>query len=111
MTRYIAQRLAESLVVLAVMSFVIYGLIGLMPGDPIDLMVNADPNLTPADAERLRGLYGLDRPIAERYFNWLQAAASGDLGYSRLFAKPVVRFTSRHSVPAISRRLAIYSTW
>ncbi|MDH3917502.1 MAG: ABC transporter permease, partial [Rhodospirillales bacterium] len=63
MTRYILQRLVESAVVLLIMSFVIYGLIGLMPGDPIDLMVSADPDLTPADAERLRALYGLDRPI------------------------------------------------
>ena len=47
MTRYIAGRLVETLVMLAVMSFLIYGLIGLIPGDPIDIMVQADPNLTP----------------------------------------------------------------
>jgi peptide/nickel transport system permease protein len=90
MIRYIAQRLVESAVVLLIMSFVIYGLIGLMPGDPIDLMVSANPDLTPADAARLRALYGLDRPIAERYFNWLAAALSGDLGYSRVHARPVL---------------------
>ena len=72
------------------MSFVIYWLMGLMPGDPIDLMISADPKLTPADAERLRGLYGLDKPIAERYFYWLSAALGGDLGFSRLHAKPVL---------------------
>jgi len=71
------------------MSFVIYWLIGLMPGDPIDLMISANPNLSSADAERLRALYGLDRPIFERYFNWLGTAISGDLGFSRLHAKPV----------------------
>jgi peptide/nickel transport system permease protein len=60
-----------------------------MPGDPIDLMVSSDPNLTPADAARLRALYGLDLPIWTRYLNWLSAALQGDLGYSRLFARPV----------------------
>ena len=90
MTRYILQRLAESAVVLLVMSFVIYGLIGLMPGDPIDLMVSANPDLTPADAARLRALYGLDQPLVERYLNWLAAAAQGDFGYSRLHARPVM---------------------
>jgi peptide/nickel transport system permease protein len=90
MTRYILQRLVESAVLLLIMSFVIYGLIGLMPGDPIDLMVSADPDLTPADAERLRALYGLDRPILERYLNWLRAALAGDLGYSRIHARPVM---------------------
>jgi peptide/nickel transport system permease protein len=46
MSRFIAQRVAESLLVLVIMSFVIYGLIGLMPGDPIDVMVSSDPDLT-----------------------------------------------------------------
>jgi peptide/nickel transport system permease protein len=72
------------------MSFIIYSLIGLMPGDPIDQMISADPTMTPADAVRLRALYGLDLPIHERYWNWLTAALAGDLGYSRLFAKPVL---------------------
>jgi peptide/nickel transport system permease protein len=90
MSRYFVQRLFESAVVLLIMSFVIYGLIGLMPGDPIDLMVSANPDLTPADAARLKALYGLDRPITERYLNWLAAAFSGDLGYSRIHARPVL---------------------
>ena len=90
MLSFIGQRLIESAVVLLVMSFVIYGLIGLMPGDPIDLMIQADPNLSAADAERLRALHGLDRPIHERYLTWLNAALEGDLGYSRQFAAPVL---------------------
>ena len=90
MTRFIVQRLVESAVVLALMSFLIYFVIGLMPGDPIDLMVSANPDLTPEDAARLRALYGLDQPIVTRYWNWLNAALAGDLGYSRLFSKPVM---------------------
>lgn len=90
MTRYLAARAVQSLAVLAAMSFAVYVLMGLMPGDPIDLMISGDPKITSADAERLRSLYGLDKPIVERYFNWLQAAMSGDLGFSRLYAKPVL---------------------
>jgi peptide/nickel transport system permease protein len=90
MTRYVAQRTIESLLVLAVMSVVIYALIGLMPGDPIDLMISANPNLTPADAVRLKALYGLDLPLYERYWNWVTAALGGDFGYSRLFSRPVL---------------------
>ena len=77
MLRYIAGRLLESLAVLLVVSFAIYGLIGLMPGDPIDMMVQGDPNLTPDDAKRLKALYGLDRPIMERYAAWLGNAVQG----------------------------------
>ena len=90
MIRHLVHRLVETLVVLALMSFVFYALIGLMPGDPIDIMVQADPKLTPADAERLKALYGLDRPIRVRYGNWLWAARGGDLGYSRIHNRPVL---------------------
>lgn len=90
MLTYIVQRLAQSLLVLFVMSFLIYALMGLMPGDPIDLMIQADPELTAEDQARLRALYGLDQPVAVRYWNWLTAALHGDFGYSRLFAQPVL---------------------
>ena len=63
---------------------------GLMPGDPIDLMISSDPKITSEDAKRLRNLYGLDKPLFERYKNWLWAALSGDLGYSRLQSKPAL---------------------
>ncbi len=90
MTRFVMMRLIETLAVTLIMSFVIYGLIGLMPGDPIDLMISANPHLSAADAVRLRALYGLDQPIFERYLNWLMAALHGDFGYSRTYAKPVL---------------------
>jgi peptide/nickel transport system permease protein len=89
-TRFLARRLAEIVIVLAVMAFVIYGLIGLMPGDPIDLMIMADPRVTAADAARLRAIYGIDRPLVGRFLAWGQAALAGELGYSRLYAQPVL---------------------
>ena len=90
MARFIAIRLAQVLAVLALMSFVIYALIGFMPGDPIDLMLTADPHLTAADVARLKALYGIDRPLGERYLAWAQAALSGDFGYSRLYSTRAV---------------------
>lgn len=90
MIPYILRRTGEVILVLLAMSVLIYGLIGLMPGDPIDLMINANPELTSGDAERLRALYGLDRPLWERYAHWASAALQGDFGYSRMQAKPVL---------------------
>jgi peptide/nickel transport system permease protein len=87
--RFTAIRLIEIAAMLVLMSFVIYSLIGLMPGDPIDLMLGADPHLTSADVARLKQLYGVDRPLIERYFAWAHTVLSGDLGYSRLFSAPV----------------------
>ncbi|MFT5180544.1 MAG: peptide/nickel transport system permease protein, partial [Alphaproteobacteria bacterium] len=54
MLTYLARRLLGTLIVLAVMSFVIFVLIGLMPGDPIDIMIASNPDLTPADGIRLK---------------------------------------------------------
>ncbi|HKS90050.1 MAG TPA: ABC transporter permease [Stellaceae bacterium] len=89
MIRFAGIRLLEIAALLALMSFVIYALIGLMPGDPIDLMRQGDPHLTAADLARLKAVYGLDRPLVARYLAWAGAALGGDLGYSRLFAAPV----------------------
>ncbi len=90
MIRYLARRLLQSAVVLLLMSFVVYGLIGLMPGDPIDLLFGANPNVTPADMEQLRAAYGLDVPLWRRYSNWLGAALGGEFGFSRTHAQPVL---------------------
>lgn len=90
MARFAAGRLLESLIVLGAMSFAVYVLIGLMPGDPIDLMISGNPRMTSEDAARLRALYGLDKPIVERYGTWLAAALHGDFGYSRTYTQPVL---------------------
>lgn len=90
MTGFVLTRLGQSVLVLLVMSFIIYILLGLMPGDPIDLMIGADPNVTAADVARLKALQGLDQPLLDRYAAWLGNAVVGDFGYSRLFAKPVL---------------------
>ena len=103
MAHFLFHRLWQSALVLAVMSFVVYSLIGLMPGDPVDLMITAAPKITAEDAARLRALYGLDRPVIERYGNWLAAALSGDFGYSRLYARPVMEAL----VPAMGNTLVL----
>jgi peptide/nickel transport system permease protein len=88
--RYLMHRLLESALVLLGMSLLIYLLLGLMPGDPIDLMASGDPNITSEDVARLKEVYGLDRPLLERYGHWLAGALQGDFGYSRLAARPVL---------------------
>jgi peptide/nickel transport system permease protein len=90
MLRHAVQRLTQGALVLAFASFAIYVLLGLMPGDPVDLMASGNPTITPEDMRRLRELHGIDRPILERYASWALAALSGDLGYSRTFNRPVL---------------------
>src|SRR5476649_1342323 len=90
MGRYLASRAAEIVITLVIMSFVVYLLIGLMPGDPIDMLVSGNPRMTSEDAKRLRALYGVDRPLIERYFAWAQQVLSGNFGYSRSLNRPVL---------------------
>ena len=90
MTRFILSRGLQALIVLLVMSFVIYSLIGLMPGDPIDVMIASDPGATPEVVAHLRAIYGLDQPITLRYWHWLVAALQGDFGFSRTHSQPVL---------------------
>ena len=90
MSRFIASRVWQAALVLLVMSFVIYSLIGLMPGDPLDIMIASNPGATPEVVARLRVIYGLDQPILYRYFHWLLAALQGDLGFSRTHSQPVL---------------------
>jgi peptide/nickel transport system permease protein len=87
--RLVGARLLQIGVTMAILSFAMFLIIGLMPGDPIDLAIAGDPRLTAADAARLRALHGLDQPLLARYLAWAAALTSGEFGYSRLFAQPV----------------------
>lgn len=101
MSRFILIRILQSAFVLFLVSFFVYILIGLMPGDPVDLMLAGNPHMTPADAERLRSLYSLDKPLTERYGHWLTAALGGDFGYSRLYHLPVLEVLGERLVNSL----------
>ena len=106
MIRFVARRAVQAVIVLALMSAAIYGLIGLMPGDPIDEMIAGDPRLTVADAQRLKALYGLDRPLPERYLAWAESALHGEFGYSRLYNAPVLDVIA----PRLANTLGLMTT-
>lgn len=90
MARFILGRLLQAAFVLLVMSFIIYNLIGLMPGDPLDIMIAGNPGATPEVAAQMRKIYGLDQPLLARYGHWLWAALGGDFGWSRVHSQPVL---------------------
>ncbi len=90
MGRTLSTRLIETVLTLVLMSIAVYLLIGLMPGDPINMMIAGDPKMTSEDATRLRALYEVDKPILQRYLAWAGQALQGNLGYSRSFSLPVM---------------------
>ncbi|WP_439595107.1 ABC transporter permease [Falsiroseomonas sp.] len=103
MIRLLAGRLVQILVTLALLSLAMFLLIGLMPGDPIDLAIAGDPRLNAEDAARLRALHGLDQPLLARYLAWASALLRGEFGYSRLFAQPVAQIIG----PALGSTLVL----
>lgn len=89
MTTFITRRLIQTLAVIAILSYVCFYLMTLMPGDPVEIMISSNPKITSEDVARLRSLYGLDQPAYVRYGNWVADFAKGDLGYSRTYRIPV----------------------
>lgn len=89
MINFILRRIVQTLVVIAILSYVCFGLMNLMPGDPVEMMISSNPKITAADVVRLRSFYGLDQPMYKRYFAWVGDLAQGELGYSRTYRIPV----------------------
>lgn len=89
MLTFILRRLFQTIVVIVILSYVCFGLMNLMPGDPVELMISANPRISQEDVSRLREFYGLDQPVYKRYLAWVSDISSGDLGYSRTYRIPV----------------------
>lgn len=75
--------------VVVLLSYFCFYIMTLMPGDPVELMIQSNPKITSEDITRLRSLYGLDQPAYKRYLTWAGSIAQGDLGYSRTYRVPV----------------------
>ncbi len=87
MSKYIIRRLLNLILILLGVSIIVFMLVYLAPGDPIRIMLGEDAS--PAEVERLREVYGLDRPVHIQYGMWLGNVLRGDLGTSIRQGRPV----------------------
>jgi peptide/nickel transport system permease protein len=87
--RYIFRRLLQMIPIALGISVLMFALLTLAPGDPVDLLISSDPRVKPQDVARLKRIYGLDQPIHIRYVKWLGRTVKGDLGFSRTYKEPV----------------------
>ena len=85
---FLIRRLAQTIVLLLVVSVLVFALIHAAPGGPLSLYLD-NPNVRPQDIERLRRQLGLDRPLAEQYLAWLWSFVRGDWGFSYADGRPV----------------------
>jgi peptide/nickel transport system permease protein len=79
MQRFIAVRVLQSLLALAVMSMIVFGLARLS-GNPLDVMLPIEA--LQEDYERLEKHWGLDKPLHEQYVIFVAKALQGDFGQS-----------------------------
>lgn len=80
MFSYVLKRLLASLPIVIGASILVFGLIHLIPGDPVASMLGLEADQETIDS--LREDLGLDRPLPVQYLVWLQNAVQGDLGRS-----------------------------
>ncbi|MGM4984133.1 MULTISPECIES: ABC transporter permease [Rhizobium] len=82
MLRYCLKRLAIGIGMLIALSMLVFVLLRLTPGDPIDAYIDPSTPLSPAAMADLRDRLGLDQPLPVQYIGWLQQALHGNFGYS-----------------------------
>ena len=87
MLEFIARRSLQAIPVLIGVSVAVFLLVNMMPGSAIDVLL--PPEATQELVDQVKRIYGLDRPIWQRYFSWLLLLLSGDLGTSVFSAKAI----------------------
>ena len=87
MFRYIMKRILMMIPVLIAVSFVVYFLMDLAPGDIMSSMAPQDA--TEAEIEIMREELGLNGSLIERYFRYLGGLLKGDMGMSLSLKRPV----------------------
>src|SRR6266852_1322453 len=87
MVPFLARRLALVVPTLIGVSVVIFGLLYLVPGDPLDAML--PPDASQETRQRVAHALGFDQPVAVQYVSWLGRVVRGDLGTSLARNRPV----------------------
>ena len=87
MIHFLSRRLLLTIPVLFGVATLVFSLIHLVPGDPVQAMLG--DSASPSDIADLRGRLGLDRPLYVQYGSFLKGLAKGDLGVSLRTNQPV----------------------
>lgn len=89
MLRYLAQRLGQAAVIVAIVAAITFALIHLAPGDPFSAVMD-NPDVSETVRQTLRAQYGLDRPLPEQFVRYVNSLAHGQLGWSFSHERPVL---------------------
>lgn len=90
MIRYVARRLALAVPTLAGIVVLVFLLLHLAPGSPVSALgAESGRRVSGRAAAEMRRLYGLDRPLPERFVQWIGRVVRFDLGESFVDRRPV----------------------
>lgn len=92
MSTYLTKRFVYMIVILIAASFLIFSLYALTPGD----FISGNIKLSPERKAELREIYGLNKPLLERYGLWMKNAFHGDFGFSLAQQKPVLKLFNEY---------------
>ena len=107
MNRYLVRRLILLLPTLVGMSFLIFAMVRLLPGDIVDALVGMDPTITEEQKFQLRASFGLNDPWPVQYMKWVGGILRGDMGLSFRSREPITDHIIR-ALP-ISIELALFA--
>lgn len=88
MLKFILHRALATVPVLFLLSLIVFSLIHLIPGDPVQIMLGEEND--PHALQALRRELGLDCPIVEQFLRWLWRLLQGDFGRSLRSHQPVL---------------------
>jgi peptide/nickel transport system permease protein len=89
MVRYLVRRLLLTVPVLVGVATLVFALIHLVPGDPVQSMLGE--TASQEEMDQVRHALGLDRPLLVQYQTFLTGLIRGDLGKSFRFGTPVTQ--------------------
>ncbi len=90
MRQYILRRGFLLFPVLLGVSFMVFVLLRLLPGDVVTIMLGETGNLSPEQADALRTELGLNKPFVVQYAEWVWGILRGDWGVSAFSRQPVL---------------------
>lgn len=91
---FLVRRLFSALVTVVGVATLVFFLIHLIPGDPVDRILG--DSARPADREALRTALGLDAPVSVQFGDFLSGLARLDLGDSIVSGRPVASLIAQH---------------
>ena len=100
----IRRRIFGAVPVLLGMSFLVFLLMQLAPGDPVTLLLGEDAE--PHEIEQVTREWGLDQPIVVQYWQFLTQAVRGNFGESMRYGEPVTRLVAERLPATVELALA-----